>query len=98
MLITHDIFKLSDFKNHGLTELQGDLITVDQGEWQTILDEFPRPGFKDYFTDVMVGLCRLKPEQTYLNFVGDYGEKYLANYTKVGHRIIDILDKALPPN
>jgi len=59
--------------------------------------EFPRqPGMKGYFTDLMVGFCISKPQVTYSNFQGDYGERYVEGYTRVGHRQIDRIDKVLP--
>jgi hypothetical protein len=59
--------------------------------------EFPRePGMKGYFRDLMVGFCISKPQVTYNNFVGDYGEKYVQNYTREGQRPIDLMEKVLP--
>ncbi|ORY18376.1 hypothetical protein BCR34DRAFT_554114 [Clohesyomyces aquaticus] len=52
----------------------GDLITVDEN--REIVDAFPRLGFKDQFIEIMCGLCALKPETTYDNFVGDYGVQF----------------------
>jgi len=46
-------------------------ITVEEN--QEIVDAFPRLGFKNQFLDIMCGLCALKPETTYDNFVADYG-------------------------
>lgn len=76
----------------------GSLITVTQDEWDAIASEFPRPGLRGYLRGVMVGLCRMKPETTYRNFVGDYGEVFLGGegYTRVGHREVDLLEKTLP--
>ncbi|KAF2274445.1 uncharacterized protein EI97DRAFT_495421 [Westerdykella ornata] len=74
----------------------GELITVPEAEWDRIAAEFPRPGMKGYFSGVMIGLCVLKPEMTYANFVGDWGEKYVQGYTRVGHRVIDLLEAVLP--
>ncbi|KAF2187354.1 hypothetical protein K469DRAFT_570351 [Zopfia rhizophila CBS 207.26] len=74
----------------------GDLITVNQAEWEQIAIEFPRQGLKGYFRDVMTGLCRFKPDTTYQNFVGDYGEVFMKNYTRVGHRLVDLMESVLP--
>ncbi|PVH91403.1 hypothetical protein DM02DRAFT_545869, partial [Periconia macrospinosa] len=70
----------------------GDLITVTQAEWVQIAKEFPRDGSLEFFRSQMVNLCRTKPETTYDNYVGDWGEKYLANYTRMGHRAIDFAE------
>jgi hypothetical protein len=74
----------------------GDLITVTQEEWAQILKEFPAEGEKQFFFAQLVNLCRTKPETTYDNFVGDFGEKFLPNYTRVGHRAVDLLEMVLP--
>jgi hypothetical protein len=50
--------------------------TITSEENKEIVDAFPRLGFKEQFLDIMCGLCALKPETTYDNFVGDYGVEY----------------------
>jgi hypothetical protein len=49
-------------------------ITIEEN--QEIVDAFPRIGFKQQFLDIMCGLCALKPETTYDNFVSDYGVEF----------------------
>jgi hypothetical protein len=51
---------------------------------------------KGYFKDLMVGFCISKPQVTYSNCVGDYGEKHVEGYTREGERPIDLLEKVLP--
>ncbi|CAI6339306.1 unnamed protein product [Periconia digitata] len=72
----------------------GDLITITPEEWETIALEFPRAGSLTFFRELMIDLCRKKPATTYDNFVGDWGEKYLADYSRVGHRNIDIAENS----
>jgi hypothetical protein len=55
----------------------GGVITVD--ECKEIIGAFPCLGFRDQLIQVIRGLCTLKPETTYDNFVGEYGSEY-------GHR------------
>ncbi|PVH92778.1 hypothetical protein DM02DRAFT_698415 [Periconia macrospinosa] len=74
----------------------GDLITVNQTEYDAISTVYPRSGLLGYLNETSIELCKLKPAATYLNFVGDWGEKYVPGYTKVGHRVIDLLESALP--
>jgi hypothetical protein len=69
---------------------------VTQAEYDAIAAEFPKPGLGGYLNETFIELCKLKPEKTYGNFVGDWGEKYIPGYTKVGHRNIDVLESALP--
>jgi hypothetical protein len=73
-----------------------DVITVNQSEWNVIAAAFPRPGTKVYLDGVMVELCKMKPNRTYLNFIADYCEKYVPGYSRVGHRLIDTLESVLP--
>lgn len=53
-------------------------------------------GLFRYLTDLMVGFCNFEPHITYNNFQGDYGEKYVKGYMRLGHRQIDCIEKVLP--
>jgi hypothetical protein len=74
-----------------LTFVQGNLITVNQTEWDTILDAFPRTQFKDYFYGTLGHLCSSKPQTTYDNFLSGIGEKFVPGYNSTGHRLVDLL-------
>jgi hypothetical protein len=78
-----------------LTSEQGDLVTVTQSEWDTIAAEYPRPGLREYVKDTFVQLCTMKPLATYNNLAGDWGDKYVPGYSRVGYRAIDLVE-ALP--
>ncbi|KAJ4293990.1 hypothetical protein N0V90_007679 [Kalmusia sp. IMI 367209] len=52
----------------------GELITVEQEQWDRIVQEFPRTSFQSYFTDVFIHLVEVKPNTTYDNFASDFGE------------------------
>ncbi|KAF2868449.1 hypothetical protein BDV95DRAFT_579869 [Massariosphaeria phaeospora] len=74
----------------------GDIVTATQADWDRIIAEIPRPpGRKKYFYDLMIGFCTTKPQVTYGTFQGDWGERYVKNYTRVGHRQIDLMDRIL---
>lgn len=75
--------------------LFGDLITVEQTQWDAIAEAFPRKGLKSYFNDVMVHLCEVKPETTWDNFVSDYGEVLVEGFNRTGHRIVDLTQRVL---
>ncbi|KAK1050115.1 hypothetical protein LTR74_017132 [Friedmanniomyces endolithicus] len=60
--------------------------TMTQQEWDAIVAEFPRQGFRDGVKAIMCGLCKTKPETTYDNFVGDFGDKFVEGYSTKGHR------------
>lgn len=49
-------------------------ITTEEN--QEIVDAFPRLGFKEQLLETLCGLCALKPDTTYDNFVGDYGVEF----------------------
>jgi hypothetical protein len=64
-----------------------------------ILAEFPKQaGLKRYYTDLLVGFCVTKPQVTYDNAQGDFGERYVPGYTRVGKRVIDLFDVVFPNN
>ncbi|EGU77363.1 hypothetical protein FOPG_18088 [Fusarium oxysporum f. sp. conglutinans race 2 54008] len=67
-------------------------VAVKQDEWDRISKEFPRTGLRQFFRDVMIGLCTSKPSTAYNNFMADYGEAYVEGYTEVGKRVIDFLE------
>lgn len=77
----------------------GDIVTVTQEEVDRITNEYPfAEEDRKYFVEQLVELCRVKPNTTYDNYVGDFGERYLANYSRVGHRAIDWMDPQGPPS
>jgi hypothetical protein len=51
---------------------------------------------KGYFDNTMITLCVQKPNTTYSNFVGDWGEEYVDGYSRAGSRVIDIVPPRLP--
>jgi hypothetical protein len=81
-----------------LTFVQGDLITVNQTEWDTILDAFPRTQFRDYLFGTLAHLCRSKPQTTYDNFLSGIGEKFVPEYNATGHRTADFLTSVPIPD
>ncbi|PVI05511.1 hypothetical protein DM02DRAFT_584009 [Periconia macrospinosa] len=77
----------------GAKLVYGDMITVTREEYDGIQKEFPfSDGDRPFFVEQLVELCRSKPDTTYDNYVGDFGERYVANYSRVGHRAIDFMD------
>ncbi|KAK3066317.1 hypothetical protein LTR53_017385 [Teratosphaeriaceae sp. CCFEE 6253] len=65
--------------------------TMTQAEWDAIVAEFPRHGFRDGVVEIMCGLCRTKPETTYDNFVADFGDALVEGYSSKGHRPIEMI-------
>ena len=64
--------------------------------WNVIVKELPRLGLKEGIREIMCGLCRTKPETTYDNFVGDYGERYVEGFTLTGKKVIDLIEAITP--
>jgi hypothetical protein len=44
---------------------------------------------------ILCELCRKKPESTYDNFVGEFGEKYVEGYDRTGKKPSDFLENAI---
>ncbi|KAF2874273.1 hypothetical protein BDV95DRAFT_604459 [Massariosphaeria phaeospora] len=70
-----------------------DRVAVTQEEWDEISRVYPRTGLRQFFRDVMIGICTSKPATTYNNFMADYGERYVEGFSEEGKRTIDFLEK-----
>jgi hypothetical protein len=51
-------------------------------EMKSILAAFPRLDMKRCFTDSVCRIVRTKPETTYDNFAGDFGERFVPGYQR----------------
>lgn len=51
-------------------------------EMKSILDAFPRLEMKRRFTDSVCHIVKTKPETTYDNFAGDFGERFVPGYQR----------------
>ena len=60
---------------------------LTEREWEHVVREVPREGFKEAFKGVMCGLCATKPATTWDCFVGEWGERYVRGYKR--ERVID---------
>ena len=61
-------------------------------ELQAILAAFPRLGMKQAFTDAVCRICAIRPETTYDNFAGDFGERFVPGYRR--RSVVDYLMNA----
>lgn len=86
-LLVNDLF--SHQTTSSLTRIQGDLITINQTEWDAILEAYPRSQFRDYFFETLGHLCTYKPQTTYDNFLRGIGEKIVPGYNASGHTNAD---------
>ncbi|KAH8821785.1 hypothetical protein F5884DRAFT_769062 [Xylogone sp. PMI_703] len=80
---------LADFV--GADGFPGGLLTWEK--ISPVVKEFPRDGFVSGVADIMCHFCKTKPDTTYDNFVGEYGDKYVDGYSRQGKLIIDHLEK-----
>jgi hypothetical protein len=53
---------------------------IPPNEMKSILDAFPRLQMKRRFTDSVCRIVKTKPETTYDNFAGDFGERFVPGY------------------
>jgi hypothetical protein len=51
-------------------------------EIESILAAFPRLGMKRGFTDAVCRIVKTRPETTYDNFAGDFGERFVPGYQR----------------
>jgi len=51
-------------------------------EMESILAEFPRLEMKQSFADSVCRIVKTKPETTYDNFAGDFGERFVPGYKR----------------
>lgn len=55
---------------------------IPPNEMKSILSAFPRLGMKRRFTDSVCGIVKTRPETTYDNFAGDFGERFIPGYQR----------------
>jgi hypothetical protein len=55
---------------------------IPPAEMKSILAAFPRLDMKRCFTDSVCRIVRAKPETTYDNFAGDFGERFVTGYQR----------------
>src|SRR4029077_8990528 len=55
---------------------------IPPNEMKSILAAFPRLDMKRRFTDSVCRIVKTKPETTYDNFAGDFGERFVPDYKR----------------
>ncbi|OBT76016.1 hypothetical protein VF21_03529 [Pseudogymnoascus sp. 05NY08] len=78
----------ADFQ--GPDRVQGGLLTWE--EYNKVVEEFPRLELMANLKKVMCHLCVTKPQTTYDNTVGEWGDKYVDTYDRKGKLTQDLLD------
>ena len=77
----------TDFR--GVAGVPGGALT--DAEWEAIVQQFPRTGFKPNVLNKLCGFCRSKPQTTYDTFVGELGEALVEDYSRKGRRMVDLM-------
>lgn len=78
----------ADFQ--GPDRVPGGLLTLE--EYEEVVKVLPRLGLMKELKEVMCNLCRTKPETTYDNTVGEWGDKYVEEYSREGKLTADLLE------
>ncbi|HEY7026379.1 MAG TPA: HD domain-containing protein [Gemmatimonadales bacterium] len=55
---------------------------IPPNDMKSILAAFPRLGMKRGFTDAVCRIVKTKPETTYDNFAGDFGDRFVPGYQR----------------
>ena len=66
-------------------------------EYHTVIEELPRLGLKESVRETFCEFCRTKPETTYDNITGQYGERFVEGYSLAGHQQIDLIETLTLP-
>ena len=66
-------------------------------EWDAVVQEYPRLGLKEGVREIMCWLCKTKPETTYDNMAGDYGERFVEGYSLEGKKTVDAIESLTLP-
>ncbi|KAK5449440.1 hypothetical protein LTS15_008984 [Exophiala xenobiotica] len=78
----------ADFQ--GPDRVSGGLLTWD--EYDPIVKEYPRLGLMKGLKANMCHICELKPQTTYDNTVGEWGDRYVEGYSRKGKLTQDLLE------
>jgi hypothetical protein len=78
----------ADFQ--GPDRVPSGLLTWD--EYKAVVTEYPRLGLMKELKDNMCALCETKPETTYDNTVGEWGDRYVEGYSRKGKLTQDLLE------
>ncbi|OCT52468.1 metal dependent phosphohydrolase [Cladophialophora carrionii] len=78
----------ADFQ--GPDRVPGGLLTWD--EYNAVVKEYPRLDLMKGLKANMCHLCELKPQTTYDNTVGEWGDRYVEGYSRKGKLTQDLLE------
>lgn len=67
-------------------------------EYEGIVKEYPRLKLITGIKEIFCGFCKTKPEATYDNIVGTFGEKYVDGYSLKGKLPIDMIENCPLPD
>ncbi len=67
-------------------------------EYERIVMEYPRLKLVTGVKEIFCGFCKSKPETTYDNVVGTFGEKYVEGYNLKDHMAVHVFDACPLPD
>lgn len=79
---------MADFR--GPDKMAGNVVTWP--EYWAVVKEYPRLNMMEDFKELMCHFCRTKPQATYDNCAGQYGDKYVEGFSLQGKLDIDFLE------
>jgi len=72
--------------------------SLSWAEYEGIVKEYPRLKMITGMKEIFCGFCKTKPETTYDNMVGTFGERYVDGYTVQGHMAVDFFEACPLPD
>lgn len=72
--------------------------SLSWAEYETIVAAYPRLKLLTEIKGLFCRFCTNKPETTYDNLVGSYGEKYVEGYTLKDHKAVEQFEKCPLPD
>ncbi|KAK4177815.1 hypothetical protein QBC36DRAFT_326197 [Triangularia setosa] len=69
---------------------------IPAAEYQAVVAEFPKEGFKQALNETFVWLCGEKPGSTYNTWMQPWGDRYVEGYNSSANLRIGSIDRNLP--
>ncbi|KAK4186666.1 hypothetical protein QBC35DRAFT_500639 [Podospora australis] len=77
-------------------DFEGPLFGVQPAEYDAIVREFPKDGFKTALNETFIWLCGGKPFSTYNTWMQPWGDRYVPGYNSSANSRIETIFRNLP--
>ncbi|KAK4164060.1 hypothetical protein QBC43DRAFT_353739 [Cladorrhinum sp. PSN259] len=77
-------------------DFAGPQFGVSQQEYDAVVREFPKEGFRESLNGTMIWLCETKAGSTYDTFIQPWGDKYVQGYEEEKVQTFDTIFNNLP--